>query len=68
MKHVNTALEKGPYLPGETFSGADVLAGSAFTLFHDSPLLPKSAALTAYVERLSARPAYRKAETLDGTV
>lgn len=68
MKHVNAALEKRPYLLGQTFSGADVLAGSAFMLFHDSPLQLKSAALTAYVERLNARPAYRKAETLDGTV
>ncbi|MGF1609939.1 MAG: glutathione S-transferase family protein [Kiloniellales bacterium] len=66
MGHVNGTLAKGPYLLGDAFSGADVLAGSAFALFMGSPLVPRSDLLAAYVERLTSRPAYQRAAAKDG--
>lgn len=66
LEFVNRALEKGPYLLGQRFSGADVLIGSAFALFLGTPLVPRTDLLAGYVERLTSRPAYRRAEAKDG--
>jgi len=66
MAHVGAALAAGPYLLGERFSAADVLYGSTFALFLGSPMLPESSALRAYVDRCTARPAYRRAAAQDG--
>lgn len=65
MAHINGTLAKGPYLLGETFSGADVLIGSMFALFLGSPLVPRTDLLAAYVERLVSRPAYQRALAKD---
>ncbi|MGE0047294.1 MAG: glutathione S-transferase family protein [Hyphomonadaceae bacterium] len=61
MEHVNAALEKGPWLLGDTFSAADVLYGSTFALFLGNPMLPETPPLRAYVDRCAARPAYQRA-------
>lgn len=66
MAFISAALEKGPYILGDTFSGADVLIGSTFALFLGSPLLPRTELLGAYVDRLTSRPAYRRAAEKDG--
>ena len=60
------ALSKGPYLLGEAFSAADVLYGTTFSLFADSPLMPKSPAIADYAKRVVARPAYARAMAKDG--
>jgi glutathione S-transferase len=60
MGFVNATLEKGPYILGEKFSGADILFGSTFAMFMGSPMVPRTDTLTAYVERISARPAYAR--------
>jgi glutathione S-transferase len=65
MAHITGTLAKGPYLLGDAFSGADVLIGSAFALFMGSPLLPRTELLVAYVDRLTSRPAYRRATEKD---
>lgn len=67
MAHVNAGLAKAPYLLGDSFSGADILIGSAFILFLGSPLLPRTDLLAAYVDRLTGRPAYQRAAAKDGT-
>jgi glutathione S-transferase len=54
-------LSRGEYLLGERFSAADVLYGTSFALFAGSPLLPKSAPIEEYVQRVLARPAYARA-------
>jgi glutathione S-transferase len=66
MDHVNRSLAQGPYLLGEAFSGADILIGSAFALFLGSPLMPRTDLLAAYVDRLTSRPAYRRAAAKEG--
>ncbi len=58
---VAAQLAKGPYLLGERFSAADVLWGTALnwtTHFGVVPLLP---AFKAYIDRITSRPAYKKA-------
>lgn len=66
LAHVSSCLARGPYLLGEEFSTADILYGSTFALFRDSPLLPPDPAITAYVERVTARPAFQRALAKDG--
>jgi len=66
MEWVTRQLEAGPYFLGEKFSAADVIYGSTFQLFLGNPLLPETPLLRAYVDRLAARPAYKRAADKDG--
>jgi glutathione S-transferase len=54
-------LACGPYLLGERFSAVDVLYGTTFALFAQSPALPKSPVIEEYVQRIVSRPAYARA-------
>jgi glutathione S-transferase len=58
-------LSEGPYILGDYFSAADVLYGTTFAMFAQSPMMPKSAAIEDYVKRIVARPGYVKAQSLD---
>ena len=62
---VLTLLARGPYMLGAQFSALDVLYGTMFALFAQSPILPKSAVLDEYVKRVLARPAYARASARD---
>jgi glutathione S-transferase len=58
-------LRAGPWLLGERFSAADVLWGTALgwaTMFKLVPELPE---VMAYIERVGARPAARRAAQAD---
>lgn len=59
------ALTSGPYILGEQFSAADVLYGTTFAMFSQSPMLPKSQAVDDYVKRIVARPAFGRAQARD---
>ena len=59
-------LASGPYLLGEHFSAAEVLYGTTFAMFAQSPVMPKSAVIEDYVARVVARPAYKRALARDG--
>jgi glutathione S-transferase len=65
MASVLALLAKGPYMLGEQFSALDVLYGTMFALFAQSPVLPKSALLDEYVKRVLSRPAYARATARD---
>ena len=65
MAAVLTLLASGPYMLGAQFSALDVLYGTMFALFAQSPILPKSAVLDEYVRRVLARPAYARASARD---
>lgn len=65
MPVVLGALARQPYLLGERFSAADVLYGTTFALFAQSPLLPKSPLIEQYVQRIISRPAYARAQARD---
>jgi glutathione S-transferase len=58
-------LTPGPYILGEHFSAADVLYGTTFAMFAQSPMMPKSAAIGDYVKRIVGRPAFVRAQALD---
>lgn len=62
LAHIADALKRGPYLLGEKFSAADVIYGSSFALFMGSPLLPGPERFKPYVDRLSERPANKRAQ------
>lgn len=65
MAAVIGALSRGGYILGERFSAADVLYGTTFAMFAQSPLMPKSTVVEKYVERVISRPAFARAQALD---
>jgi len=65
MDAVTQRLEVGPYMLGDGFSAADILYGTTFAMFRNSPLLNPSPVLDAYIERIISRPAYQRAMALD---
>ena len=65
MAAVTRLLSAGPYILGERFSGADVLYGTTFAMFGQSPMMPKSAVIDDYVQRVVSRPAFARAQARD---
>jgi len=68
LSFVDLALGNGPYFAGADFTAADVMMTFPFTtmrLFLDYDLAPFPNIL-AYLKRIEARPAYRKAMALAG--
>ena len=59
-------LSRGPYLLGEQFSAADVLYGTTFAMFRNSPLMQPSELIQAYADRVVSRPAFQRAMARDG--
>ncbi|HWA64086.1 MAG TPA: glutathione S-transferase family protein [Caulobacteraceae bacterium] len=62
MEFVNRTLEAGPYLLGERFSAADILAGTTFAMFMGGGMVEKTPLLEGYVQRVVGRPAYARAQ------
>jgi glutathione S-transferase len=58
-------LTNGPYLMGEQFTAADVVIGSTLRWGMMFDLVPKRAEFVDYVERLTERPALKRATELD---
>lgn len=58
---VDELLAKGPWILGERFSTADVVLGSLISVALFSGRMSGTPVLTAYNDRLSARPAYKEA-------
>jgi len=65
MPVITRQLASGPYLLGERFSAADVLYGTSFALFANSPLLAKSQVIDDYAQRVVSRPAAARAQARD---
>ncbi|WP_213307523.1 glutathione S-transferase family protein [Paraburkholderia sacchari] len=68
MVHVNRTLQNGPYLLGESFSAADILVATTFALFMGSPLLERTAQLEDYVQRVTSRPAFARAQARENAL
>ena len=62
---ISTALGKGPWLLGETFTMADVIFGGTIRYMTMFNMLDKRPEYMAYVERLEARPACKKAQEIN---
>ena len=58
-------LARGPYLLGDTFSAADVLWGTALNWTMMFKLVPELPVLTAYRDRVNARPAVARVRAKD---
>ena len=58
------ALEAGPHLLGERFSGADVLVASVAQW--SRAVLPKTGAVDEYLARVTSRTAFKRALARDG--
>jgi glutathione S-transferase len=58
-------LSKGRYILGDQFSAVDVLYGTTFAMFGQSPIMPKSTVIDDYVKRIVARPAFAQAQARD---
>ena len=62
---LDKALEKGPWILGETFSAADIAIGSglnfAVKLFK---MVPSRPSFDRYIEACSARPAFQRASAI----
>jgi glutathione S-transferase len=61
-------LRAGPWLLGQRFSAADILWASALCWMTGFGLVPALPEIVAYVERLHARPAVRKAMADDAAL
>ncbi|HUN73702.1 MAG TPA: glutathione S-transferase family protein [Steroidobacteraceae bacterium] len=59
-------LSRGPFMLGERFSAVDVLYGTTFAMFGQSPLLPRSTVIEDYAKRVVSRPAFALAQAKDG--
>jgi glutathione S-transferase len=63
-----SAVAKGPFVLGETFSAADVVFGSTIMYGMMFNIIPQRPEFTAYAERLKARPALQRSEAKDQEV
>jgi glutathione S-transferase len=59
------ALEASPYLLGDKFSAADVVIGGSLAFMLQVKMTAPTPVFTSYVDRLTARPAYKSAQTKD---
>lgn len=55
-------LSQGPYLLGDRFSAADILYGTTFAMFSQSPMMPDAPVLAEYAKRVTGRPAFQRAQ------
>jgi glutathione S-transferase len=58
-------LAKGPYLLGDKFSALDILWGTSVGWMNAFQLLPESALIAAYADRIASRPAVIAANAQD---
>ena len=65
FKTLTDQLTPGPYLLGERFTAADVLYGTTFALFSQSPMLSPSPVIDDYVKQVISRPAHARAQARD---
>jgi glutathione S-transferase len=62
---LESAVSQGDYLVGASFSAADVYVGSHIGFGLQFGTIEKRAAFERYVARLSARPAFQRAQKID---
>jgi len=58
-------LAKGPYILGDRFTAADILWGTSLAWTTSFKLVPKLPEITAYIDRIDARPAVVAAKAED---
>jgi glutathione S-transferase len=68
LRAMESAVSKGEYLLGDRFSMADVIFGGLVRYMFMVKTLEPKPALVSYVERLSARPALKRADERNAAV
>jgi len=68
LKTLTDQLATGPYLLGERFTAADVLWGTALRWTTMFKLVPETPAITAYIARVTSRPAAARAAKIDADI
>lgn len=62
---LDAALQKGPWILGETFSAADIMLGSGLNFaVRMFKMVPPRPSFDAYIDRCVARPAFQRAEKI----
>lgn len=65
MNVIAQAVAEGPWLMGEQFTAADVVIGASLRWGMAFKLFPERPEFTAYVARITARPATQRADAKD---
>jgi glutathione S-transferase len=68
LRTVFDAIEPGPYLLGETLSAADILWGTALSWGMAFNMIPDIPPVSAYVARVTQRPAAVKVAAMDAAL
>ncbi|HEX3501416.1 MAG TPA: glutathione S-transferase family protein [Stellaceae bacterium] len=68
LKTLTAQLAKGPYILGERFSAADILWGTALSWTTMFKLVPEGPVITAYIERINARPSIAEVRAQDAAL
>jgi glutathione S-transferase len=66
VDHLTRTLQASPYFLGERFSAADIVFGGSMPLLMSRQVLPENEAFKSYVARITARPAFARAQAKDG--
>ena len=64
-EHLTATLQNRPYFLGERFSAVDVVFGGSMPLLMSRQILPENDIFRAYVARITARPAFARAQAKD---
>ena len=65
---IEHALSGGPYVLGDDFSMADCIFGGTIAYMLQFGMLEKRDTFTGYAERLASRPAYERAQAINGRI
>jgi glutathione S-transferase len=68
LRTLTDQLAAGPYLLGERFTAADVLWGTALRWTTMFKLVPESPVVSAYIARVTSRPAAARAAKIDADI
>lgn len=68
VKTISDAIATGPYLLGGRFTAADVLWGNALRFMTGFGQLEATPAIKTYIERVTSRPAQRRAQQADAAL
>lgn len=68
MDTVHEIIGNGPFVLGDTFSMADVLFGGTVRYMTRFKMMEASAVISGYLDRIDARPAYKRAEAVNARV
>jgi glutathione S-transferase len=68
LKAIESAIEGREFILGDTFSMADVIFGGTVRYMLTFKMLEPTPTLSAYAERLAARPAWKKADARNQAV